>query len=154
MVLRRPTRHGVTDRLQPSLPILMGTNLASSTKSASHTKRLEQLLVFCRQGSRSSKVPVWKSKTKQAYTGGYRSFNLNLNCRRLHHRIHAAPAAARATDGDTRRARRPNVLCRVPQTRVQRPWRPTTSRVKPSRQTRPSAAMCERDENYVPLNDG
>ena len=73
----------------------------------------------------------------------------------LHHRIPAAPAAARAHRRGLPAARPATCIAECPRTRRSTSVAPATSRVKPSQANahRP-AAMCESDENYVPLNDG
>jgi phospholipid/cholesterol/gamma-HCH transport system substrate-binding protein len=94
--------------------------------------------------------------TKQVYSGGYLSFNLNLNLPPACLTGFLPPQQQR-TPVDVDYPPRPQgtLYCRVPQDSPfnVRGARNIPCETKPGKRA-PTAAMCESDENYVPLNDG
>jgi phospholipid/cholesterol/gamma-HCH transport system substrate-binding protein len=145
------------DRVAPSLPILL-TNLVSLDQvGIAYRSDLEQILVLLPQAIAAQQAPgVANRNTKQAYKGGYLSFNLNLNlppaCA-----TGFLPAQQQRVPTDVDYPPRPpgTLYCRVPQ---DSPFNVRGARNIPcetkSGKRAPTAAMCESDENYVPLNDG
>jgi phospholipid/cholesterol/gamma-HCH transport system substrate-binding protein len=94
--------------------------------------------------------------TKQAYKGGFLSFNLNLNLPPACLTGFLPPQQQRVpTDVDYPPRPAGNLYCRVPQDSPfnVRGARNIPCETKPGKRA-PTAAMCESDENYVPLNDG
>ncbi len=145
------------DRVQPSLPILMA-NLASLDQvGIVYQNDLEQLLVLLPPGVAILQgAGIANRNTKQAYKGGYLSFNLNLNLPPACTTGFLPPQQQRVpTDVDYPPRPAGNVYCRVPQDAPfnVRGARNIPCETKPGKRA-PSAAMCESDENYVPLNDG
>jgi phospholipid/cholesterol/gamma-HCH transport system substrate-binding protein len=145
------------DRLQPALPILMA-NLASLDQvGITYRNDLEQLLVLLPPGIAILQgAGLANRNTKQAYKGGYLSFNLNLNLPPACTTGFLPPQQQRVpTDVDYPPRPPGNVYCRVPQDAPfnVRGARNIPCETKPGKRA-PSAAMCESDENYVPLNDG
>jgi phospholipid/cholesterol/gamma-HCH transport system substrate-binding protein len=145
------------DRVQPSLPILMA-NLASLDQvGIVYQNDLEQLLVLLPPGVAILQgAGIANRNTKQAYKGGYLSFNLNLNLPPACTTGFLPPQQQRVpTDVDYPPRPAGNVYCRVPQDAPfnVRGARNIPCETKPGKRA-PTAAMCESDENYVPLNDG
>jgi phospholipid/cholesterol/gamma-HCH transport system substrate-binding protein len=145
------------DRVQPSLPILMA-NLASLDQvGIVYQNDLEQLLVLLPPGVAILQgAGLANRNTKQAYKGGYLSFNLNLNLPPACTTGFLPPQQQRVpTDVDYPPRPPGNVYCRVPQDAPfnVRGARNIPCETKPGKRG-PTAAMCESDENYVPLNDG
>ncbi len=148
---------GLLDRLQPSLPILLNNLVGLDDVGISYRSDLEQILVLLPQGiSILQGAGVANKDTKQAYKGGFLSFNLNLNlppaCL-----TGFLPAQQQRVQTDLDYPPRPegNLYCRVPQDSPfnVRGARNIPCETKPGKRA-PTAAMCESDENYVPLNDG
>jgi len=145
------------DRVQPTLPIL-AANLASvAPVLVTYRADLEQLLVLLPQGLANVQAILVPNRfTKASYKGGYLSFNLNLNlpspCTTgfLPAQQQRAPALQDYPD-------RPagDLYCRVPQDSPfnVRGARNIPCETRPGKRA-PTVAMCESDENYVPLNDG
>lgn len=145
------------DRLQPTLPIVLANLVSVGEIAAVYRGNIEQLLVLLPQGAAAVQaVGVANRNTKQAYNGGFLSFNLNLNlppaCNTGFLPAQQIRAAALedyppAPDGD--------LYCRVPQDSPfnVRGARNTPCVEKPGKRA-PTVAICESDENYVPLNDG
>ena len=145
------------DRIKPTLPVLL-TNLVSLGQvGITYAPNLEYLLVLLPTGTEAIQgVGVANRNVKQAYNGAFLSFNLNLNnpppCttgflpiqqQRSPSLVDYPPPPA----GD--------VYCRLPQDSPLnvRGARNAPCVTKPGKRA-PTAAMCESDENYVPLNDG
>ncbi len=145
------------DRLQPTLPVLL-TNLVSLADVAiTYQPNIEQLLVLVPQGIQVVQgASLADRDTKQDYRGLYLSFNLNLNlpppCTTG---FMPAQQQRQAADVDFPEPPDGDVYCRVPQDSALavRGARNIPCASKPGKRA-PTAAMCESDENYVPLNDG
>jgi phospholipid/cholesterol/gamma-HCH transport system substrate-binding protein len=147
----------LVDRLQPSLPILLNNLVGLDDVGITYRNDLEQLLVLLPEGiSILQGAGLANRDTKQAYKGGYLSFNLNLN-------LPPAcvtgflPAQQQRVPTDVDYPPRPagDLYCRVPQDAPfnVRGARNIPCETKPGKRA-PTAAMCESDKNYVPLNDG
>ncbi|MCP9271163.1 MCE family protein [Mycolicibacterium arenosum] len=144
------------DRLQPSLPVLLANLVSLDQVGLVYNDNLEQILALIPQGiSILQGAGLANRDTKQAYSGGYLSFNLNLNLPPACTTGFLPPQQQRApTDVDF--PDRPyNLYCRVPQDSPfnVRGARNIPCESRPGKRA-PTAAMCESDENYVPLNDG
>jgi phospholipid/cholesterol/gamma-HCH transport system substrate-binding protein len=145
------------DRLQPSLPILLNNLVGLDNVGITYRDDLEQVLVLLPEGiSILQGAGLANRNTKQAYKGGYLSFNLNLNLPPACTTGFLPPQQQRVpTDVDYPPRPAGNLYCRVPQDSPfnVRGARNIPCETKPGKRA-PSAAMCESDENYVPLNDG
>jgi phospholipid/cholesterol/gamma-HCH transport system substrate-binding protein len=145
------------DRFQPTLPILLSNLVSLDDVGITYNDSLEQLLVLFPQGiSILQASGLAKRNTEQAYEGAYLSFNLNLNLPPTcvtgflppqQHRVPADVDSPPRPPGD--------LYCRVPQDSPfnVRGARNIPCETKPGKRA-PTAAMCESDEEYVPLNDG
>jgi phospholipid/cholesterol/gamma-HCH transport system substrate-binding protein len=145
------------DRLQPSLPVLMANLTSLDQIGITYRNDLEEILVLLPQGiSELQGAGLANRNTKQAYKGGYLSFNLNLNLPPACTTGFLPPQQQRVpTDVDYPPRPPGNVYCRVPQDAPfnVRGARNIPCETKPGKRA-PTAAMCESDENYIPLNDG
>jgi phospholipid/cholesterol/gamma-HCH transport system substrate-binding protein len=148
---------GLLDRLQPSLPVLLHNLVGLDNVGITYNNDLEQILVLLPQGiSILQGAGLANRNTKQAYKGGYLSFNLNLNLPPACLTGFLPPQQQRVP-ADVDYPPRPagNLYCRVPQDSPfnVRGARNIPCETKPGKRA-PTAAMCESDENYIPLNDG
>jgi phospholipid/cholesterol/gamma-HCH transport system substrate-binding protein len=145
------------DRLQPTVPVL-AANLASvAPVLVTYRADLEQLLVLLPQGVASVQaISLANRGTRQAYKGGYLSFNLNTNlpppCTTgflpvQQQRVASLQDYPDRPEGD--------LYCRTPQDSPfnVRGARNIPCETRPGKRA-PTVKMCESDENYVPLNDG
>jgi phospholipid/cholesterol/gamma-HCH transport system substrate-binding protein len=145
------------DRLQPTVPVL-AANLASvAPVLVTYRADLEQLLVLLPQGLASVQaISLANRGTRQAYKGGYLSFNLNTNlpppCTTgflpvQQQRVASLEDYPDRPEGD--------LYCRTPQDSPfnVRGARNIPCETRPGKRA-PTVKMCESDENYVPLNDG
>jgi phospholipid/cholesterol/gamma-HCH transport system substrate-binding protein len=145
------------DRLQPTVPVL-AANLASvAPVLVTYRADLEQLLVLLPQGVASVQaISLANRGTRQAYKGGYLSFNLNTNlpppCTTGFLPVQQQRVASLEDYPD-----RPagDLYCRTPQDSPfnVRGARNIPCETRPGKRA-PTVKMCESDENYVPLNDG
>lgn len=145
------------ERLKPTLPILLANLVSVGEVAVAYQPGIEQLLVLLPTGTEAVQgIALASRNTKQDYKGAYLDFNLNLNlpppCTTgfLPAQQQRAPALEDYPDpppGD--------LYCRVPQdsTLNVRGARNTPCLTRPGKRA-PTAAMCESDEVYVPLNDG
>ena len=145
------------DRVRPTVPVI-AANLASVAQVAvTYEPGLEQLLVLAPQASAVAQAIVLANRdTMQPYRGAYMSFNLSLN--------QPPPCTTGFLPAQQQRAaaledspERPtgDLYCRVPQDSPLsvRGARNIPCPTRPGKRA-PTAAMCESDENYIPLNDG
>ncbi len=145
------------DRVQPTVPII-AANLASVAQVAlTYQPGVEQLLVLLPQAAAVAQAIVLANRdTEQPYRGAYLSLNLSLN--------QPPPCTTGYLPAQQQRAAvlqdypdRPagDLYCRVPQDSPLsvRGVRNIPCTTRPGKRA-PTAAMCESDENYVPLNDG
>lgn len=145
------------DRVRPTLPVLLA-NLASVGQVAvTFQPSLEQLLVLLPQAAAVVQaVGVANRNTKQDYAGAFLSFDLSLNL----------PPPCTTGYLPAQQVRNPaledypdrpvgDLYCRVPQNSPLnvRGARNTPCVTRPGKRA-PTEAMCEGEENYVPLNDG
>ena len=144
-------------RLQPTLPVLLANLVSVGQVAVTYRDSLEQLLVLFPQGAGIMQaIGVANRNTKQAYKGGFLSFNLNLNlpppCTTGFLPATQVRAASLVDFPPTPAG---DVYCRVPQDSVfnVRGARNTPCVTRPGKRA-PTVKLCESDENYVPLNDG
>lgn len=145
------------ERIRPTLPVILANLVSLGQVGITYQPNIEQLLVLLPQGvAEVQGTSLTNRNTKQDYAGLFLSFNLNLNlpppCTTgfLPAQQVRPPTFEDAPD-------RPagDVYCRVPQDSMwhTRGVRNTPCEGKPWKRA-PTVAMCESDENYVPLNDG
>jgi phospholipid/cholesterol/gamma-HCH transport system substrate-binding protein len=145
------------DRLRPAVPII-AANLASvAPVLVTYRPDLEQLLVLLPQGIADVQaISLANRGTRQAFKGGYLSFNLNTNlpppCTTGFLPVQQQRVAALEDYPD-----RPagDLYCRIPQDSPfnVRGARNIPCETRPGKRA-PTVKLCESDENYVPLNDG
>ncbi|MGZ8749105.1 MAG: MCE family protein [Mycobacterium sp.] len=145
------------DRLKPTLPIVLANLVSAGDVALTYHDHLEHLLVMFPTGTANMQgVLIANKDTKQDYQAAFLSFNLNLNIPPACTTGFLPAAQQRSTsevdyppppDGD--------VYCRVPQdsTLNVRGARNIPCPTKPGKRA-PTAAICESDEYYIPLNDG
>jgi phospholipid/cholesterol/gamma-HCH transport system substrate-binding protein len=145
------------DRLRPTLPILLANLANLADVAVVYNANLEQILVLLPatvaavQGAGLANRDV-----PQKYKGIYLSFNLSVNlpppCTTGY-----LPAQQIRPPSEVDYPDRPagDLYCRVPQDspRNVRGARNIPCESRPGKRA-PTVAMCESDENYVPLNDG
>jgi phospholipid/cholesterol/gamma-HCH transport system substrate-binding protein len=145
------------DRLKPTLPIVLANLVNVGQVAVTYQNDIEQLLVLLPTGTEAIQgVGIANRNTKPDYKGAYLSFNLNVNvpptCS-----TGFLPASQKRAGAlvDYPDAPEGDLYCRVPQdsTLNVRGARNIPCETKPGKRA-PTAAMCESDENYVPLNDG
>ncbi|MCT7657142.1 MCE family protein [Mycobacterium deserti] len=145
------------DRVKPTLPVLL-TNLVSVGDVAlAYQPNIEYLLVLLPTGTEAIQaVGVPNRNTKQDYNGAFLSFNLNIN---LPPTCTTGFLPAQQQRGAALEDYPPPpadpVYCRIPQDSSVnvRGQRNIPCVTKPGKRA-PTAAMCESDEVYVPLNEG
>lgn len=145
------------DRVKPTLPILLANLVSVGQVAVTYRDNLEQLLVLLPQGTSIMQgAGTANRNTKQDYRGIYLSFNLNLNipppCT-----TGFLPAQQRRSPSFEDYPDRPagDLYCRVPQDAMfnVRGARNTPCVTRPGKRA-PTVALCESDENYIPLNEG
>jgi len=144
-------------RLQPTLPLLLA-NLASVGEVAvTYQPAIEQMLVLIPQlVAEQQGTTVANHNTKQDYRGLYLDFDFNLNLPPICSTGFLPPQQQRVLSLEDYPARAAGDLyCRVPQDSR---WNARGARnypciTRPGKRA-PTVAMCESDEQYVPLNDG
>ncbi|MCF6388280.1 MCE family protein [Mycobacterium sp. MBM] len=145
------------DRLQPTLPIVLANLANVNPVLVTYQPALEQLLVLLPQGTATTQATGTANRhTKQDYKGAYLNFNLNLNLPPACTTGFLPPQQQRVASLEDYPDRPAGDLyCRVPQDSAfnVRGARNLPCLTVPGKRA-PSVAMCESDENYVPLNDG
>ena len=145
------------ERLQPTLPILLNNLVSIGQVALTYQNDIEQLLVLLPESvAAGSAGIVANANTKQDYRGQYLSFNLNLNlpppCT-----TGFLPAQQQRIPTFEDYPNRPagDLYCRVPQ---DSPLNVRGARAAPCEtvpgKRAPTVALCESNEQYVPLNDG
>lgn len=147
----------LVDRLRPTLPVVLANLVSLGQVAVTYQPSLEQLLVLLPQAAATAQaIGVANRNTEQDYAGVFLSFNLRLNlpppCTTGFLPAQQQRVAALVDYPD-----RPagDLYCRVPQDSQLsvRGVRNTPCITRPGKRA-PTVAMCESDENYVPLNDG
>ncbi|SKG72550.1 virulence factor Mce family protein [Mycobacteroides abscessus subsp. bolletii] len=145
------------DRLHPTLPILLSNLVNLADVGVVYQPNIEQLLVLLPVGVATVQgASVANRNTKQDYKGIYLSFNLNVNLPPPCNTGYLPPQQVRApSEVDYPDRPAGNMYCRVPQDSQLnvRGARNLPCETRPGKRA-PTIAMCESDENYVPLNDG
>ncbi|MGE2735679.1 MCE family protein [Mycolicibacterium vaccae] len=145
------------DRVKPTIPVLMANLVSVGQVAVTYRDGVEQLLVLFPHGTEIMQGSGTANRnTKVDYRGGYLSFNLNLNvpppCT-----TGFLPAQQRRSPTFEDYPDRPtgDLYCRVPQDSMLtvRGARNTPCVTRPGKRA-PTVALCESDEEYVPLNDG
>ena len=144
------------ERLQPTLPLLLANLVTIGNVAATYQPSLEQLLVLIPAGTAVLQAGALANKDTK-HPGQFLDFNLNLNlpqpCT-----TGFLPAQQIRPPTQTDVPDRPagDFYCRVPQdspyTAV-RGARNYPCLTRPGKRA-PTVAMCESDEQFVPLNDG
>ncbi|OBI70530.1 MCE family protein [Mycobacterium sp. E796] len=146
---------GLFDRLQPTLPIFLSNLVSVDQVAVTYRPDLEAVLVLLPRGVEIFQGPLTPNRfTKRP--GAFLAFNLNLNIPKPC-TTGFLPSSQIRTPVSQDFPDRPNgdLYCRIPQdapTDV-RGARNYPCETKPGKRA-PTAAMCESDEEYVPLNDG
>lgn len=145
------------DRLRPTLPLLLANLVSVGDVALAYQPNLEHLLVLFPTGTANMQGVLLANKnTKQDYAGAFLSFNLNLNIPPSCTTGFLPPEQRRSVSmTDYPPPPAGDVYCRVPQdsTLNVRGARNIPCATKPGKRA-PTAAMCESDEYYIPLNDG
>ncbi len=145
------------ERLQPTLPILMANLVSVADVAVTYHPSIEQLLVLLPQAVgvlTSALVPDLHNPT--GYRGPFVTFGLNVNLPPPCQTGYLPASQQRPPSYEDYPDRPPgDVYCRVPQNSPfnARGARNTPCVGQPGKRA-PTAAMCESDEQYVPLNDG
>jgi phospholipid/cholesterol/gamma-HCH transport system substrate-binding protein len=144
-------------RLQPTLPLLLANLVSVGKVAVAYQPAIEQMLVLLPQAvAEVQGTTVANHNTKQDYRGLFLDFNFNLNLPPICSTGFMPPQQQRVLSLEDYPDRPPGDLyCRVPQDSR---WNARGARnypciTKPGKRA-PTAAMCESDEQYVPLNDG
>ncbi|BBX67375.1 MCE family protein [Mycolicibacterium psychrotolerans] len=145
------------ERIRPTVPILAANMVSVAQVMLTYQPGLEQLLVLLPQSAAVAQAIVLANRdTQQPYRGAYLSLNLSLNqpppCTTGYLPAQQQRAAALEDYPD----RPPGYLyCRVPQDSPLgvRGVRNLPCVNRPGKRA-PTVAMCDSNENYVPLNDG
>ena len=145
------------NRVAPALPVLLANLVSLGEIAVTYRSDIQQLLVLFPQGTAvMSAIIAANANTKQDYKGVYLDFNLNLNlpppCN-----TGFLPVRQQRSPSDVDYPERPagELYCRVPQDSPLnvRGVRNIPCENNPARRAA-TVEMCERDEEYVPLNDG
>lgn len=147
----------LVDRVKPTLPVLLANLVSVGQVAVAYHDNIEQLLVLFPQVVSAGQAGlVANHNTKQDYKGQYLSFNLNINL--------PPPCTTGFLPAQQQRSAvfedapdRPegDLYCRVPQESPfnVRGARNTPCATVPGKRA-PTVALCESDQQYVPLNDG
>lgn len=146
------------EQLAPGFPVLLANLVAVADVALAYQPGIEQLLVLVPQITQEFQgALVPNHNTQQDYRGAYLDFNLNMNlpppCTTGYLPAQQRRSAALVDHPDPPEGA---VYCRVPQDSTVvavRGARNTPCATAPGKRA-PTAAMCESDEQYVPLNDG
>lgn len=145
------------DRFRPTLPILLNNLVSLADVAVVYQPNIEQLLVLAPPLVEAIGGSMLANRhTKQDYKGVYISFNLNLNLPPPCTTGFLPTSQIRPPSEEDYPQRPPGHLyCRVPQDSALnvRGVRNLPCANRPGKRA-PTVAMCESDENYLPLNDG
>jgi phospholipid/cholesterol/gamma-HCH transport system substrate-binding protein len=145
------------DRLKPTLPTVLANLVSVEKVAVVYQPAIEQILVLLPQGTASvaaGMVPDLYNKTD--YRGFYLSFNLNLNLPPPCTTGFLPAQQHRGPEFEDAPPRAPgDVYCRTPQDGMfnVRGAKNLPCLERPGKRA-PTVAMCNSDEQYVPLNDG
>ena len=145
------------DRVKPTLPVILANLVTVGDVALAYQPNIEYLLVLLPTGTEAIQgVGVANRNTKMDYKGAFLSFNLNLNLPPACTTGFLPAQQLRSTALEDSPDPPPGDLyCRIPQDAALnvRGARNIPCVTKPGKRA-PSAAMCESDEEYVPLNEG
>jgi len=145
------------DRVKPTVPVLLANLVSVGDVALAYQPNIEHLLVLLPTGTEAIQgVGVANRNTKQDYKGAFLSFNLNLNLPPACNTGFLPAQQLRATSlEDYPDPPQGSLYCRIPQDAALnvRGQRNIPCVTKPGKRA-PTAAMCESDEVYVPLNEG
>ena len=145
------------DRVRPTVPVIAANIASVAQVTVTYEPSLEQLLVLAPQAAAVAQaINLANRNTMAPYRGAYLSFNLSLNqpppCT-----TGFLPAQQQRSSSAEDAPERPagDLYCRVPQDSPLsvRGARNIPCITRPGKRA-PTVAMCESDQNYVPLNDG
>ncbi len=145
------------DRVRPTIPVIAANMASLAPVLVTYQPGLEQLLVLLPQAAATAQAIVLANRdTRQPYRGLYLSLNLSLNqpppCT-----TGFLPAQQQRASGLQDYPDRPagDLYCRVPQDSPLsvRGVRNIPCTTRPGKRA-PTVAMCESEQNYLPLNDG
>lgn len=149
--------HQLNDRLRPTLPILLSNLVNLADVGIVYQPNIEQLLVLLPEAVATIQGATLANRdTKQDYKGVYLSFALNLNVPPPCNTGYLPPQQLRPpSEVDFPDRPAGDMYCRVPQDSLLnvRGARNLPCETRPGKRA-PTVAMCESDEQYVPLNDG
>jgi phospholipid/cholesterol/gamma-HCH transport system substrate-binding protein len=147
----------LVDRLSPTLPIVLANLVSVGQVLVTYRADVEALLVLLPAGTADAQgILVPNKDTKQDYAGANLSFNLNINLPPACTTGFLPASQVRSASlQDYPDIPKGDLYCRVPQDSVLnvRGAKNYPCETKPGKRA-PTAAMCESDEQYVPLNDG
>ena len=147
----------LVDRLSPTLPVVLANLVSVGQVLVTYRADVEALLVLLPAGTADAQgILVPNMGTKQDYVGANLSFNLNLNLPPACTTGFLPASQLRSASlQDYPDIPKGDLYCRVPQDSVLnvRGAKNYPCETKPGKRA-PTAAMCESDEQYVPLNDG
>ncbi|AQT82391.1 mammalian cell entry protein [Mycolicibacterium litorale] len=145
------------DRIRPTLPIVLANLATVAPVLITYQANLEQLLVLLPMGVQ---LLQGTGMADHAVDTPYRGFGLNFN---MNFNVPApcmtgflpAQQIRSATDEDYPDRPPGDFYCRIPQDspNAVRGARNIPCETRPGKRA-PTVAMCESDDNYVPLNDG
>jgi phospholipid/cholesterol/gamma-HCH transport system substrate-binding protein len=145
------------DRLNPTIPVLLANLVSLNQVLVTYRPGIEQLLVLLPQAtSMIQGVNLANRDTKQPFAGAFLDFNLNINLPPPCSTGFLPPQQIRPpADQDYPDRPAGDLYCRVPQDSALnvRGARNTPCMTVPGKRA-PTVAMCESNEQYVPLNDG
>lgn len=145
------------NRVAPALPVVLANLVSIGEIAVTYNRSVEQLLVLLPHAvAVTGAMMVPNKDTKQDYHGAYLDFQLNLNLPQTCTTGYL-PATQRRSPSEVDYPDPPagDVYCRVPQDAMMnvRGLRNIPCTTVPDKRA-PTVAMCESDEQYVPLNDG
>jgi phospholipid/cholesterol/gamma-HCH transport system substrate-binding protein len=145
------------DRIKPTLPTVLANLVSIEKVAVVYQPAIEQLLVLLPQGTASIAAGmVADLYNKTDYRGFYLSFNLNLNLPPPCTTGFLPPQQKRGPAFEDAPPRAPgDVYCRTPQDGMfnVRGAKNYPCMERPGKRA-PTVAMCNSDEQFVPLNDG
>jgi len=145
-------------RIKPSVPLLLANLVSVGQIAITYRADLEQMLVLLPQSLANAQATSAATASAPAgpYRTGFLSFNLNLNLPPACNTGYLPPQSRRSpAEIDYPDRPTDDLYCRVPQDSPLnvRGIRNIPCESKPWKRA-PTVAMCESDEQYVPLNDG
>ncbi|KUH69799.1 mammalian cell entry protein [Mycolicibacterium novocastrense] len=144
------------DELRPTVPILAANLVSLADVAVVYQANLEQILVMLPPGIEMVQGAQLANRDNKDHKGFYLSFNLNANLPPPCTTGFLPPQQIRPPSEVDYPARPAgDIYCRIPQDSMfnVRGARNLPCVTRPGKRA-PTVEMCERDEQYVPLNDG